>query len=69
MLLQEFQNTICTPPRMDQQRFIHFVRQLNHLDKNLFLNLPGGVNLAIKPHFTERDNLGMLKKVTQFLKT
>ena len=64
VLLQEFQNTICTPACMNQQRFVHLIRQLNHPDKNLFLDLPGGVNLAIKPHFTKRDNFGVSEEVT-----
>ncbi len=61
---QNLQGPPSTLPRMDQQRFIHLASQPNHLHENLFLPLPGCLDLTIKTDFSEGNGLRVFKKLS-----
>lgn len=63
--VQQLQDTGGTASRMDQQGLVRLPRQVNHPDKNLFLNFPGNSDLTVEAHFTERDRLRMCQKTSQ----
>jgi len=66
--VQQFQNPAGTASRMDQQRLVHLPGRPDHLDENLFLDVPGDSDLTIEPHLTQRDRPGVLQKTMQFRK-